>query len=118
MRRVSVVNRTTSRTIFENAAMTEGFSERLTGLMFRNKPLEFDALVIDKCDSIHTFFMRFAIDAIFLNKEGRIIRIVKNIKPFRIILPISNACYVIECESRETTEQNFHTGDTIEFCTR
>jgi len=115
MKRVDIINQSISKKVFSGAFVTEGFFERLRGLILQKSPLPFGALVIDKCDSIHTFLMRFELDAVFLNRDGVVLQIVKGIKPFRIVLPISNAYYVIEAESSGFTEENFRIGDKIEF---
>ena len=46
------------------------------------------------CDSIHTFFMAFAIDAIFVDREGLVLR-AKNVPPFRLF-SCSGAWAVVE----------------------
>ena len=41
-------------------------------------------MLITKCNCIHTFFMRFAIDATFLDKSGRVVKVAKGIRPWRL----------------------------------
>lgn len=55
------------------------FLKRFFGLMGRR---EADyGLFLDPCDSIHMFFMRFSIDAVFIDKSGIIVSIRQNLKP-------------------------------------
>jgi uncharacterized membrane protein (UPF0127 family) len=42
------------------------------------------ALIIAPCGSIHMFFMRFAIDVIFVARDGRILKACSNVRPWRI----------------------------------
>lgn len=42
-----------------------------------------EGLLILKCNCIHTFFMRFAIDATFLDSSGRVVKVVRGIRPWR-----------------------------------
>lgn len=52
------------------------FFQRLRGLMFYpTMPAGYDALLLDPCRAIHGFFMRFAIDAVFLDKDNRILKV-------------------------------------------
>ncbi|MCX7945144.1 MAG: DUF192 domain-containing protein [Deltaproteobacteria bacterium] len=115
MKKIRVVNYTIQKPIFENAVLTENFLERALGLMFKSSPLGFDALVIDKCDAVHSFFMRFDIDLIFLNREKIVMKIQKRLTPFKISSFVTGAYYVIETISHENTEENFSCGDVIDF---
>lgn len=75
--------------------IADSFIKRLVGYMFRKKP-HYESIVITPCNSIHTFFMRFNIDVLFVNKEGVIIKKVEGLKPYKIIRPVKGSSYVIE----------------------
>ena len=57
---------------------------RRRGLLGRDKLDEGAALIIAPCSSIHTFFMRFAIDAVFLDRDFRVLAIDRALGPGRI----------------------------------
>jgi hypothetical protein len=56
---------------------------RMRGLLGRSGLEEGDGLVIDPCSSVHTCFMRFAIDVVFVDRDGRVLRAVERMSPFR-----------------------------------
>lgn len=58
------------------------FRERLRGLIGLDSLPPGDGLLIERCNCIHTLFMRFAIDATFLDKDGNVVKVVRNIKPW------------------------------------
>lgn len=58
------------------------FFSRLAGLQFRKSLPDKGGLHIKPCDSIHMFFMRFPIDAVFLKEDGTVGHIRKNLKPW------------------------------------
>lgn len=60
------------------------FKDRLLGLMFK-KNINY-SLVFNKCKSIHTFFMLEEIDIIAFDKNDNILKVYKNVKPWRIII--------------------------------
>lgn len=61
------------------------FRERAVGLIgYDLAPGE--GLLIPKCNAIHTFFMSYPIDAIFLDKKMKVVKIVKNIKPNKFLV--------------------------------
>ncbi len=57
---------------------------RMRGLLGRDGLDEDGGLLIVPCNSIHMFFMRFAIDAVFLSRELRVLKIYENLKPWRL----------------------------------
>ena len=65
------------------ARVAEGFFARARGLIGRPQPPPGEGLLILRCNCIHTFFMRFAIDATFLDSSDRVVKVVRNIRPWR-----------------------------------
>jgi len=62
---------------------TRTFFERSRGLLGRVSMMRTEGLLIEPCNSIHTFFMLFSIDVVFLDKNNQVIKIIHNLKPFR-----------------------------------
>ena len=69
------------------------FKDRLIGNMFKKEIID---MCFPKCNSIHTFFMLKNIDIVITDKNRKIIKILKNIKPWKIIFPIKKAYYIYE----------------------
>ena len=65
------------------AHVASGFLARARGLIGRPPPPPGEGLLIPHCNAIHTFFMSYPIDAVFLDKEGRAVKTVHNIRPWR-----------------------------------
>ncbi len=64
------------------ARVARTFLERARGLIGTKSLAPGEGLLILKCGAIHTFFMSFPIDATFLDKNGRVVRVVRNIRPW------------------------------------
>jgi uncharacterized membrane protein (UPF0127 family) len=64
--------------------MAESLISRLIGLMFKQRLEGADGLLIDPCRSIHTFFMRYSLDIVFISKDNKIIKIIRDMKPWRV----------------------------------
>ena len=56
---------------------------RMKGLIGMKSLPPGEGLLILHCNSIHTFFMSFAIDATFLDRDDRVVKTVRGIKPWR-----------------------------------
>jgi uncharacterized membrane protein (UPF0127 family) len=85
------------------------FFNRFLGFMFKKNANY--ALLFKNCRSVHTFFIRFNIDVVFLDKENKVIKIVKNLKPFRIVLPIKNSFSILEIPSNAVTFKDIKSID-------
>ena len=64
----------------------ETFAERARGLIGRPAPAPGRGLLIPRCNAIHTLFMRYPIDAVFLDAENRAVKTVRNIPPGRLLV--------------------------------
>ncbi len=62
-------------------ARTRG--QRLRGLAWRRRPAPY-ALLIERCRSVHTFGMAYRLDLIWLDGEGRAVRIDRGVGPCRV----------------------------------
>lgn len=72
------------------------FESRSRGLLGRDSLEPEEALWIVPCPMIHTFFMRFAIDVVFLDSELKVVRVIERIKPWRISPWVFRARSVLE----------------------
>ena len=75
--------------------IADSFIKRFLGFMFREKP-HHEAILIKPCNSIHTFFMRFPIDVLFINENMEVVKKIDGLKPGRIIMPQKKCKMVIE----------------------
>ncbi|MBO7611251.1 MAG: DUF192 domain-containing protein [Elusimicrobia bacterium] len=85
-------------TEYKDVYVAESFFERFKGLMFVPKEKSFN-LLIKKCNSIHTCFMRYNIDVYCLDKDFNVVKKYINVRPFRFILPVKNACQILETKN-------------------
>ena len=95
--------------------MAVSFGQRLKGLLGKKGLLPNEAMVLKPCNSIHTFFMRFDIDALFLNSQMKVIKIVHEMGPNRLTPIIWNSHMVIELPSGKANQSNTCVGDIIEL---
>ena len=92
----TVVDTTTGRLLGQRIGLADGFVSRLVGLLGRPSLGEGEGLWITPCDSIHTFFMRFPIDVVFVNKDGVVLRRLDAIPAWRATRIHSKATACLE----------------------
>lgn len=64
--------------------VTTGMFDRLKGWMGRRSIAERDALLIEPCNSVHTWFMHAPIDVVFMDRARRIVSVRDNVGPRRL----------------------------------
>jgi uncharacterized protein len=87
---------------------------RLRGLLGRSALPAGEGLLIRPAPSIHTFFMRFAIDAVFLDGELRVVAIERGLGPGRIA-GSRGARAVLELGAGEAARRGVRHGDTLQL---
>lgn len=112
---MKVVNTTKQAVLAENASFANTLKTRMKGLLGKDGLNQGEGLVITRCNSIHTFFMKFSIDVIFVNKNDRVIKVLHRLKPWRLCRPYLGASCCIELPSGVASKTNTQIGDTISF---
>jgi len=79
-----LMNARTSGVVATDVELADTRRARRKGLLGRERLEPSAALIILPCFAVHTMSMRFPIDVLFLNREGVIIRVVRNLRPGRI----------------------------------
>ncbi|PPD13263.1 DUF192 domain-containing protein [Methylophilus sp.] len=101
------------RTIVSTLNVAEGYFSRLRGLMFRKALNSGEGLLIKPCKQIHTHFMRFPIDAIFMDHKNVVIHIEHGLRPWKITPFYKQALSVLEVNQGCAVDINL--GDTLEI---
>lgn len=74
----------TGRTLVPVVARTETPHERLRGLLGRHPLAAGEGLLLAPCASVHTFFMRYSIDLVYLDRDGCVVKVVPTLSPWRM----------------------------------
>ncbi len=93
---MQIVNSETGEIIFEKVDVADTFFKRFKGLIGRENIDPDFSMVFHNANSIHTCFMRFNIDVIFLDKDMRVVKISHDLKPWRLMFCLA-AKSVVEC---------------------
>ena len=108
-----ILHTQTQEILFPYVFIPKNYFHRVFGLMGRKALDKGCALMITHCGSIHTHFMRFAIDAIFVDKYLKIQSIYKNIKPWSFVFAGPSSYSVIEFTSDHFDYTRIKIGDQL-----
>ncbi len=103
----------TGAVVAERVAFARTFSQRLVGLLGRAQLASDEGLLIEPCNSVHTFFMRFTIDVAFLDREGNIVRTVANLRPWRATRIHPTAHATLELSKGALARADVQPGDRL-----
>ena len=96
--------------IIAEVFIADSFTKRFLGYMFRKKP-HYEAILIKPCNSIHTFFMKFPIDVLFIDENMEVLSKIEGLKPGKIIMP-QKKCEMV-MERKEGIFNNVKVGKRI-----
>jgi len=109
-----LVHRQTSQTISSLVEVAATRRSRRRGLLGRKTMDASEALIIAPCFAIHTAFMQFAIDVLFIDSRGRVLKIVRELPPWRMaIAPRAHA--VIELAAGALKSRDLKVGDAVDL---
>ena len=97
----------------KNATLANNIFLRLKGLLGTKDLSQNSALIIKPCSSIHTFFMQYNIDVIFVDKDNKIIAILTDLEPFKISKIYFDAAFCVEFPAGTLEKTSTTIGDTI-----
>jgi uncharacterized membrane protein (UPF0127 family) len=87
---------------------------RNKGLLGRHSLEPGSAMILAPCSSVHTFFMKFAIDIVFVARDGRVVKIRERCRPWRLALGLG-AFAVIELAAGAVAPSGTRVGDRLEI---
>jgi uncharacterized membrane protein (UPF0127 family) len=102
------------RALCEKCVVAENPFTRLRGLLGRRGLGTGEGLLLRPSPSIHTWFMRFAIDVVFLDAELRVLRVTQAVRPWRFA-GCRGARAVLELASGEASARGVGVGDRLEL---
>ena len=86
---------------------------RMIGLLGRAGLDQGDGLVIEPCDAIHTWFMRFPIDVLFVDRQGLVVDAIHGLEPFRVASGRPAATTTIELPAGTLKRAGVHPGARV-----
>lgn len=107
-----IINVTRGTILCENATLADRPLQRMRGLLGREALPAGEGLLLHPAPSIHTAFMRFPIDVVFLDRESVVVRVVERLVPWRAA-SAPRARSALELKAGETARCGVNVGDWL-----
>lgn len=111
---LSLVNVTRGTTVAARIEAAFDPGSRNRGLLGRDGLPDGRVLVLAPCSSVHTFFMRFALDLLFVSRDGRVKKARRAVAPWRIALAPGSFA-VVEAAPGTVDRSGTQPGDYLEL---
>ena len=98
--------------VCEHCLLAETWFTRLRGLLGRKGLAEGEGLLLRPASSIHTAFMRFTIDAVFVDRENRVVKVAAELRPWRMAACRGSRA-VLELPAGEAARRGMRPGVTL-----
>jgi uncharacterized protein len=110
---ISVRNVTRDTAVGGRIRVAASARERTVGLLGTSELRAGEGLWIEGAPSIHMFFMKYAIDAVFLDRDGRVVKIVENLEPWRVVWWARGAKDCLELPAGTVAATGIQLGDEL-----
>ncbi len=108
-----VLNPRTGATLAHSCREATSLVRRTVGLLDRASLDEGEGLLIRPCSSVHCFLMRFPIDVIFLNEDGRVLKLYSPLRPWRASSIVRGAKQTLELPAGTVARTGTQVGDVL-----
>ena len=110
---IRIENVTRQTVVGDRIRVASSSLDRTVGLLRTPEVRPGEGLWIERSPSIHMFFMRYAIDAVFVSAEGRVTKIATNLKPWRVVWWARGARDCLELRAGAAAESGTQVGDEL-----
>jgi uncharacterized membrane protein (UPF0127 family) len=108
-----VINKSRNRELADQVQQAISIGKRLKGLLGQSGLSPGQGIYIKPCKSIHSFFMRFAFDAVFIDANGIVCHLIHSMKPWRMSKYVYRAVGVLELPAGVLRESGTRVGDQL-----
>lgn len=113
-----ITNRTRNTLLGTRVRPATTFWDRLRGYIGRARPKQGEGILLVPCNAIHTWWMSFDLDVLFLDDRGQVLELVRSLRPFKRTRKVSGARYVLEVPPGTIDASGTRVGDELSWQNR
>lgn len=112
---MQILNITKNTEVAHSCNVANTFFSRFIGLLGKKELPKGSGLLLIKCNSIHMFFMKIALDVVFIDKNNTVVAIYEDFKPWKFTPVIKKAYSVMELPVGTIKESHTQVGDVLKY---
>ena len=112
---MKIINLTKNQILVDEVLLSASFLKRLKGLLGYRSIGKNQAMILRPANSVHTCFMRFPIDVLFVDRNNIVLKAVSNMRPFRATGIYFKSAIVIELHAGIINSTQTAEGDCLQI---
>jgi uncharacterized membrane protein (UPF0127 family) len=112
---MEVLNSSRGTVVGEAIEVADTAARRVKGLLGRDCLEDGQGLLFKHCSSLHTFFMSFPIDIVFLDKQGKVLKTAAGVTPFKLVAAPFRAFFALELPAGAIDRSVTKVGDMLDM---
>jgi uncharacterized membrane protein (UPF0127 family) len=110
--KILVRNQTRDTVLGDSVDIADSSEKRRVGLLKHERLSPGEGLWITPCESVHTFFMKFPIDLVYLDKQRKVRKVRHRVLPWRLSMCLT-AHSILELPAGTAKQTGTLKGDTL-----
>lgn len=94
--------------------LADSYLSRLSGLLGKKRLSDSEGLLLTRCPAVHTIGMRYPLDLVFMDKQGKVLKCQEGVKPCRAA-GAGGAYYTLELNQGVIRKQGIAVNDRFEW---
>ena len=115
MKSVRILNQSQNTVLAEEALWAQSYWARLRGFLGRPEPTAGQGLILDPCNSVHMWGMRYALDILFANQDDQVVDFEQGLQPWKLSRRVREATRVVELPVGTLQASHTAIGDQLSF---
>lgn len=111
MNLIRVVNRTRGSLLGNQIRLVDSWPGRLRGYLGRPEPKPGEGMLLVRCNAVHMYGLPFALDLVFLGKNGDVVRTYSDLQPWKRTSRIADASFALELPAGTIEASYTEVGD-------
>jgi len=108
-----IENRTRTTVLGSRVILAASWWGRFRGLVGRPEPLPGEGLLLTPCNSVHSWGLRYDLDVLFLDAQGKVLKLIRSLRPWRFARRVRHAEYVLEVPPGVIDRSGTREGDML-----
>ena len=108
-----IENRTRKTLLGFDVRLVPGWWGRLRGYIGHSEPSPGEGILLIPCDGVHTFWMKFDLDVVFLDHHGMVLEVIRSLRPWKWTRRVKGARSVLEMPAGMIDRSGTQVGDLL-----